>query len=131
MRKFNCNINGYKGIKIFTIKNKECKELIYYNKNGKTGSGIEKYVYSISGTTDENGNYINYTDYISYGNTYTYKQLKQGTTYSIKVTVYDHSGKTAQLELGQVSTTINKIDIQDVYIDAIYGQDKKGKDNKD
>ena len=96
------------------------------NKNGKTGSGIKKYVYSISGTTDEDGNYINYTDYTAYGNTFTYRQLKQGTTYSIKVTVYDHSGKTAQLELGQVSTTINKIDIQDVYIDAIYGQNKKG-----
>ncbi len=96
------------------------------NKNGKTGSGIEKYVYSISGTTDENGNYTNYTDYISYGNTYTYKQLKQGTTYSIKVTVYDHSGKTSQLDLGHVSTTTYKIGTQDVYIDAIYGQDKKG-----
>lgn len=35
MRKFNCNINGYKGNKRLTIKNKVCKEPIYYNKNGK------------------------------------------------------------------------------------------------
>lgn len=35
MRKFNCDINGYKGNKRLTIKNKVCKEPIYYNKNGK------------------------------------------------------------------------------------------------
>jgi len=33
MQKFNYNIGGEKGNKILTIKNKGCKEVIYYNKN--------------------------------------------------------------------------------------------------
>ena len=96
------------------------------NTNGTSGSGIAKYVYSISGTTDENGNYINYKDYTNFGNTYTYKELNQGTTYDMKVTVYDHSGKTAQIDLGTATTTQYKIDKSEVFIDAIYGKDGNG-----
>lgn len=96
------------------------------NTNGTSGSGIAKYVYSISGTTDENGNYINYKDYTNFGNTYTYKELSQGTTYDMKVTVYDHSGKTAQIDLGTATTTQYKIDKSEVFVDAIYGKDGNG-----
>ena len=96
------------------------------NTTGTSGSGIAKYVYSISGTTDENGNYINYKDYTNFGNTYTYKELNQGTTYDMKVTVYDHSGKTAQIDLGTATTTQYKIDKSEVFVDAIYGKDGKG-----
>ena len=96
------------------------------NTNGTIGSGIEKYVYSISSTTDENGKYINYKDYISYGNTYTYENLIQGTTYDMKVTVYDHSGKSTQIDLGTTMTTQYKIEKSTVFIDAIYGTNGNG-----
>ena len=96
------------------------------NTNGTSGSGIARYVYSISGTTDENGNYINYKDYTNFGNTYTYKELKQGTTYDMKVTVYDHSGKSMQIDLGTATTTQYKIDKSEVFVDAIYGKDGNG-----
>ena len=32
MQKFNCNISGQEGNKELRIKNKGCKEAIYYNK---------------------------------------------------------------------------------------------------
>ena len=96
------------------------------NKNGTTGSGIAKFIYSISSTTDENGNYINYKDFVDYGNMYTFLELKQNTTYSMKVTVYDHSGRKSQIDLGTATTTQSKIDKSTVFIDAIYGMDGKG-----
>ena len=96
------------------------------NTDGTLGSGIAKFVYSISSTTDENGNYINYKDYIHFGNTYTYEALSQGTTYNMKVTVYDHSGRTAQIDLGTATTTYYNIDKSEVFIDAIYGANGNG-----
>ncbi len=95
-------------------------------KISKVGSGIKKYVYSISSTTDESGNYINYKDYTNYGNTFTYEVLNEGTTYDMKVTVYDHTGKTAQIDLGTATTTITKIDTSEIYEDAVYGTEGNG-----
>ena len=96
------------------------------NKDGTLGSGISKYIYSISSTTDANGNYINYKEYENHGNTYTFSGLKQNTTYDMKVTVYDHSGKKSQIDVGTATTIPYKIDKSEVFIDAIYGTNGKG-----
>ncbi len=96
------------------------------NSNGTTGSGIKKYVYSISGTTNGEGEFINYEEHINFGNTFTFESLKQHHTYNIKVTVYDHTGKSTTIDLGSYITNTITIEEPPAGEDARYGIDGSG-----
>ena len=92
------------------------------NHEPLVSSGIEKYHYYIS--TDN----TNFTEYIGWGNTYTFKGLSEGTTYYIKATVEDKAGnKSSEVTTSEPITTVEIPDIEDIITTTrFYGSDSTG-----
>lgn len=86
------------------------------------GSGIDKYVYSIS---SDGGN--TYVENICYGNTYKFTELEQNHTYYIKIKVMDKAGNVStELTYDPIVTDLLEVKESDMYADAIYGVDGSG-----
>lgn len=85
-------------------------------------SGIKNYIYSIS--SDGGSTYTNYT---GYGNTYTFENLSQNTSYKIKVKVCDYCGNTREIEYTDtVMTGILEVVEGDITLDSLYGKNGEG-----
>lgn len=84
-------------------------------------SGIAKYHYYIS----TNG--TDFTEYIGWGNSYTFEGLTQNTTYYVKATVEDKCGNISE-EIPVQTVTTNGIDgIEEILTTRVYGSNGDGR----
>lgn len=93
------------------------------NQEPLVSSGIAKYHYYIKESSQ-----ANYTEYIGWGNTYTFKGLSEGTTYYIKATVEDKAGNvSSEVTTSEPITTVEIPDIDDIITTTrFYGSDSTG-----
>ena len=92
-------------------------------------SGINKYKYSIS-YKDFNAEDFTETDIIStteaYGNTYTFENLYQNTTYYIKVEVINNSGLSTIAYIPSIKTNALTVEEEPIALEKTYGKDGEG-----
>ena len=92
-------------------------------------SGISKYRYSISYKNFEETGFTE-EDVLktieTYGNTYTFEELTQNTTYYIKIEAINGIGKTATAYTGKIMTDILEIKEGTIVKEKVYGKNGEG-----
>lgn len=95
--------------------------IILKTKAKDENSGIKKYHYYIS--TDG----TNFKENVGWGNSYTFENLTQNTTYYIKATVEDKAGNISS-ELPVQTVTTNTMDgIEEILTTRVYGSNGDGR----
>lgn len=87
-------------------------------------SGIDKYEYYIKKVDD-----LEYTQYSSNNNQYTFEQLETATQYFVYVIAWDKAGNNKVSEKVRVSQEV--LDYKDIYINATNGNNTTGDGTKD